>query len=1052
MTVNIALFLSSDGIALAHRQAAGHWAMIGETALDVPDLSATLAGLRDLAVEREGDGFEALLVLPDDQILYTSLTAPTADPELTAFRIEEGLEGLTPYAVTELEYDWQVLEEDRVKIAVVARETLDEARGFAAEYGFVGKGFAAMPPMERFPGVPTFGLGKEAETMGFSAEGIAFGPDTYGQPDAPAVEPPVAEEPAAEAEQDAEDSVATDAPVQEAAPEDDAPELAPELQSEAPLPQPPYTEVQDPVAEPNAALAEALQVAAEAEEEATVQAIEDPSVSGPITALPADESPAQAPELPLETIGDAGDDDDLLPPVPSPASLQARQRARELRETPPAPEAPKKVEAPQEEAPKSDAPSTGQFVARRGPTAAPTGSGRAIATPSETSGAVPAPDSGRGALVGQRSSRLGLAHPDGPARSAPTPRSDDQPPGASTPPAGPAPAAASGSPMPRLAEQLQRVRNASKARPEAASGDTPPPRPRVEIVPQPPLGDTGVTAPRKPSPFDEPPVGATKSASRGGRLAGMLKRGPDAKPAKAAPTVETVASDAATSPETAEAAAPARGGLRRRQKAASPAVEGETASDRTFASGLLARKATKPTGGSFKAGLVLTVILLLLLALVAIWSVLFLPDSAVARFFGIGQDDTTIASGGPAPVVGSAPPVFGETEQPTFADEAAADGIVLESDTPEVADLAASDPAVDEDIAELPDIDADLDLPPLPVIDQGRNPSIEEAEALYAEDGIWARSPERPDLRPFDLLDRVYTASIDPEVSAFDAVALPDPGVNPGELLRRFPPPPAFGTEFNLTENGLIAPTPDGVLTPEGAFVVLGVPPQAAVQRPREVASTAPAINTDDAILAAFRPAERPGDLSESRERQILGGLTQVELSERRPSARPASPQETAAQASLFPAEDEASPTDPDAVDEAVELALAGTDLAIARSLLPRTRPGNIAQIVAAADRTPTEAPTAVAAAAISPGPAIPSNADVSRAATERNVIRLRNVNLIGVSGTSSSRRALVRLSSGRFVRVTVGDRLDGGRVAAIGETTLQYVRSGRTVTLEIPG
>lgn len=1070
MTVNIALFLSSDGIALAHRQAAGHWAMIGETALDVPDLSATLAGLRDLAVEREGDGFEALLVLPDDQILYTSLTAPTADPDLTAFRIEEGLEGLTPYAVTELEYDWQVLEEDRVKIAVVARETLDEARGFAAEYGFEGKGFAAMPPMERFPGVPTFGLGKEAETMGFSAEGIAFGPDTYGQPEAPVIDTPVEEAPveetaAAETEQDGGESAATDAtdaPTPEAVPEDGAPELPLEAQSGVAVPETPTSESQEPVAEPNAALAEALQVAAEADEEAAVQAIEDPSVSGPITALPPEETTPEAsdvvPELPLETIGDAGDDD-LLPPAPSPASLQARQRAQELRDTPPAPEAPKSA-PPQEDAPKSDTAAAGQFVARRGPTAAPTGSGRPIATPSETSGAVPAPDSGRGTLVGQRSSRLGLAHPDGPARSAPTPAaSADQAPGPTTPPVGPAPTAASGTPLPRLAEQLKRVRNASKARPEAASGDTPPPRPRVEIVPQPPLGDTGVTALRKPSPFDEPPSGAAKSASRGGRLAGMLKRGAKAKPAKAeprpAPTVDTDAANAAPSPEATEVAAPARsGGLRRRKKATPPAVEGETASDKTFASGLLARKATKPTGGSFKTGLVLTVILLLLLALVAIWSVLFLPDSAVARFFGVGQDDTTIASG-PAPVVGSAPPTFGEaeTEQPTFADEAAADGMVLEAETPEVADLAASDPAaVDEDIAELPDIDADLDLPPLPVIDQGRNPSIEEAEALYAEDGIWARSPERPDLRPFDLLDRVYTASIDPEISAFDAVALPDPGVNPGELLRRFPPPPAFGTEFNLTENGQIAPTPEGVLTPEGAFVVLGVPPRVAVQRPREVASAAPAINADSAILAAFRPTERPGDLSESRERQILGGLTQVELSERRPSARPASPQETAAQASLFPAEDAASPTDPDAVEEAVELALSGTDLAIARSLLPRTRPGNIAQIVAAADRTPTEAPTAVAAAAISPGPAIPSNADVSRAATERNVIRLRNVNLIGVSGTSSSRRALVRLSSGRFVRVTVGDRLDGGRVAAIGETTLQYVRSGRTVTLEIPG
>lgn len=186
--MNIALFLSSDGIALAHRQTAGHWAMIGETALDVPDLGSALAGLKAEAASREGDDFKTLLVLPDDQILYTSLTAPTGDPELTAFRIEDGLDGLTPYAVTELMYDWHVLEEDRVKIAVVARETLEEARGFAKSYGFNTAGFAAMPPMERFAGVPTFDLGAEAAEMGFTADGIAFGPDMHGQPD-PASEP-----------------------------------------------------------------------------------------------------------------------------------------------------------------------------------------------------------------------------------------------------------------------------------------------------------------------------------------------------------------------------------------------------------------------------------------------------------------------------------------------------------------------------------------------------------------------------------------------------------------------------------------------------------------------------------------------------------------------------------------------------------------------------------------------------------------------------------------------------------------------------------------------
>jgi hypothetical protein len=36
-------------------------------------------------------------------------------------------------------------------------------------------------------------------------------------------------------------------------------------------------------------------------------------------------------------------------------------------------------------------------------------------------------------------------------------------------------------------------------------------------------------------------------------------------------------------------------------------------------------------------------------------------------------------------------------------------------------------------------------------------------------------------------------------------------------------------------------------------------------------------------------------------------------------------------------------------------------------------------------------------------------------------------------------------------VTVEVGDRLDGGQVAAIGESSLQYVKRGRTITLEVP-
>jgi len=63
----------------------------------------------------------------------------------------------------------------------------------------------------------------------------------------------------------------------------------------------------------------------------------------------------------------------------------------------------------------------------------------------------------------------------------------------------------------------------------------------------------------------------------------------------------------------------------------------------------------------------------------------------------------------------------------------------------------------------------------------------------------------------------------------------------------------------------------------------------------------------------------------------------------------------------------------------------------------------------------------------------------------------LNKVNLIGVYGSSDNRRALVRLTNGRYVKVQVGDSVDRGTVIAIGEDALQYVRGGRTITLALP-
>ena len=87
-----------------------------------------------------------------------------------------------------------------------------------------------------------------------------------------------------------------------------------------------------------------------------------------------------------------------------------------------------------------------------------------------------------------------------------------------------------------------------------------------------------------------------------------------------------------------------------------------------------------------------------------------------------------------------------------------------------------------------------------------------------------------------------------------------------------------------------------------------------------------------------------------------------------------------------------------------------------------------------------------------SAAPSIPSSASVARQATEENAIHLNRINLIGVFGTPNDRRALVRLSTGRVVRVQVGDRLDGGQVAAIGENEVRYVKNGRNEVLRIGG
>ena len=116
----------------------------------------------------------------------------------------------------------------------------------------------------------------------------------------------------------------------------------------------------------------------------------------------------------------------------------------------------------------------------------------------------------------------------------------------------------------------------------------------------------------------------------------------------------------------------------------------------------------------------------------------------------------------------------------------------------------------------------------------------------------------------------------------------------------------------------------------------------------------------------------------------------------------------------------------------------------LARSLRPQPRPRTI-ELAALLPAPVVAKPSEIQA------PTATSRKAVTRSATRKNVINLRNINLIGITGTTRLRNALVRLPNGQVVKVRIGDRLDGGRVTDISTKSLTYAKSGRLITLDMP-
>ncbi|MEM9787541.1 MAG: hypothetical protein AAF801_13640, partial [Pseudomonadota bacterium] len=377
---------------------------------------------------------------------------------------------------------------------------------------------------------------------------------------------------------------------------------------------------------------------------------------------------------------------------------------------------------------------------------------------------------------------------------------------------------------------------------------------------------------------------------------------------------------------------------------------------------------------------------------------------------------------------------------------------------------------------------------------RGRVLSPADAARIYTATGVWQRAPRFVDV---------------PGTTSTDGMIVPVPDTVPGRLAQPDAPlnddlatdlsflapadPPPADVTFPLDADGFILATPEGTLTPEGAVVFAGAPDLTIQLRPElsaddleRMALLAPApegvviVAGRPDIVPPLRPADAaiPAPAAEAADAVVESDVAQeapspggVALSTLQSQSASADPALAGARPETRPSDlaSIARPADPGTPDitaiiagiEAEEAASAivdATPQAVVASLRPALRPGDFDSIVAAAraqierqQAAPAPAAPVRTAAPVAPQNYAPVPGGVARAATQDDVIRLREMNLIGVYGRPNARRALVRLSNGRYVRVEVGSALDGGQVTAIGESALNYVKRGRTYALELP-
>ena len=1091
MKPNFALSLSYDGLRLMHRVTGG-WHMVGEVALDDADLTGTLERLRGAAEGLEPGGISTKVLIPNDQIKYLALDTTRAEHD----DVREALHGATPYAVDDLVYDY-VKGGGRTYVAAVAKETLNEAEQFAAEYGFKPVCFAAVPEPFTFVGEAFFGAVNGFDVVRDEESVVVIG--------------------------DANIVIAVPEPVEDSIPEP-VPEIEPQIEQLADAAVEPISEVDGAADDSKAETVEDAPVAdvatnasdePEPAEPAGVANAPDPNeetapdVDAPADEIVDEEQPAVK-AIDAETHDAPQDAPQDAPPMF--ASLRAdRTEGRPAAPAPVAKSAPTREEPTfRRQSPEALAVPTGKGTDPMPPLSAPSRTAQSaplapLAAPMTSQAPntdVAPPITGEAATALSSDAVLASASlnalPDDPH----APDAAEKPSAATA--ALSAASAVSGAVGGMFASRRMARAEAKSKAPDLADADTSAAKSEEK-------SKMTVFGARKPPKKKEKTVAGGKPRFLGLILTAVLLLFLLAIAAFAALSDENFARWLGFGASDTQIATTETAGPTAASEVAAPlstdAPELATADDALAAP-------TAPTGGQVLTPEEATRIY----AATGVWQraprIPLTPRTTTLDGMVLASSVIPVVRV-PASPLASAGSVAGDALIPTPVDppppsqtfDFDAEGLVVATPqgavTPDGILVIVGRPPLNPPTRPgtiAPEITPQDQL--AAVIPEAAEPVADAPEGVIVIAG-------RPAIEPPVRIGTAVPAPI-PEAAALGAGDAPLLAADGLLVLAGSPPvlPPArTGTLAPSTApapdapspaapvEDVIEPVPDpivpdalGPVAPEGLNIIAGPPPVLPPVRPGTVAPQASVESLTQDIAAALatstaqspnadtrRPLVRPAAVVQAAvavaNAPAVGELTATQAAAFRPQTRPAGlapapaptpdPEPEIAVAAPEPAAPVGLQIAPE-IAAAVQAAanrpnpiVNATAQAVPQSSRPDPRPRNMARIVERAAAAQQRAVTQVAAAPVAPRsvtPSGPTGGSVAQAATLDHAINLRDVNLIGIYGGSGDRRALVRMGNGRYVRVTVGDRLDGGRVTAISAGALSYTKSGRSLTLQVPG